>query len=193
MQLFVFSTVSFKLIPSGGDLTVPGLEVYPAAQVSAVITRISSSTGETYSWAQPYAGIFLWPPLLCFLQLSTLIWVFDECNGKQNALVLCNQSVFVEFRAHIFLFLILDILHYFCGRLLKWKQWHFLCCNKYICTAKVESLLSWYDTCAVEQVSFIPMQLHINCGWEGNCNCRNVNMMELLSTAFGQDSLKVDH
>lgn len=124
MKLFVFSTVSFKLIPSGADLTAAGLEVYPAAQVSAVITRLSCSTGETYSWARPYAGVFLWAPLLCFLQLSTLIWLFDECNGK-NALVLCNGPVFIAFelkRTFCFSFSILESLHYFCVSLLKWSN-----------------------------------------------------------------------
>lgn len=42
-------TVSLKVILSVGDLTVPGLEVCPAAQVSTAIVRLSSSTGETYS------------------------------------------------------------------------------------------------------------------------------------------------
>lgn len=48
-----FFTVSLEVILSGGELTVPGLEVCPAAQVSTAIGRLSSSTGETYSWTQP--------------------------------------------------------------------------------------------------------------------------------------------
>lgn len=44
-----FFTVSLKVILSGGDLTVPGLEVCTATQVSTAIVRLSSSTGETYS------------------------------------------------------------------------------------------------------------------------------------------------
>lgn len=48
-----FFTISLKVILFGGDLTVPGLEVCPVAQVSTAIVRLSSSTGETYSWTQP--------------------------------------------------------------------------------------------------------------------------------------------